>query len=180
MLTEFIHNLAAILALADWVSRTCSPEDQRTQGVPLTLDIVLWLTFKAYEVQGVIQQQTSFNAIGLDHVLLVKIASTAVASFIFSLDRNQALSALSHAFLDGHPLRSYRHAPNAGPRKGWAAARASSQAIELVLLAKAGQPGVPRYFLPPGGDSMMRFSTANQSYLLGHLANGLLRMSSTR
>jgi 2-methylcitrate dehydratase len=100
-------------------------------------------------VQGIIQQQTSFNAVGLDHVLLIKVSVTATVSFIFDLSREEALSAVSHAFMDGHPLRTYRHAPNTGPRKGWAAARASSQAVELVLLAKAGQPAAPSVLTAP-------------------------------
>ena len=116
---------------------------------PHTLETILRLLIKAYEVQGIIQQQTAFNAVGLDHVLLVKVASTAVVSYIFDLSQERALAALSHAFMDGHPLRTYRHAPNAGPRKGWAAARASSQAVELVLLAKAGQPGAPTVLSTP-------------------------------
>jgi len=96
---------------------------------------------KAYEIQGCFQIKNAFNKVGLDHTILVKIASTAVVSWMMGLSIEQTLSALSHAFMDGHPLRVYRQSPNTGPRKGWAAGDACMRAVHLSLLAKAGQPG---------------------------------------
>ena len=104
---------------------------------------------KAYEIQGCFQIKNAFNKVGLDHTILVKVASTAVVSWMLGLNSEQALSALSHAWMDGHPLRLYRQSPNAGPRKGWAAGDACMRAVHLALLARAGQPGAPTVLTQP-------------------------------
>ncbi|KAE8353810.1 hypothetical protein BDV28DRAFT_99995 [Aspergillus coremiiformis] len=129
-------NLGAILSVADWLSQQRVAEGQP----PLSLRTVLTLQIKAYEIQGVLQQKNAFNAHGLDHVILVKVASTAVVAWLLGLPEPAALAAVSHAWIDGHPLRTYRQAPNAGPRKGWAAGDACMRAVHLALLSKrAGQ-----------------------------------------
>lgn len=133
-------NLGAILATTDILART-----ERARGnntcIP-TVGTICEALIKAYEIQGVFQIKNAFNQVGLDHTILVKIASTAVASWLLRLSREQAVIAVSHAWCDGHPLRAYRQYPNAGPRKGWAAGEACKQAVHLAFLAKAGQPGM--------------------------------------
>ena len=104
---------------------------------------------KAHEIQGVMALENSFNRVGLDHVLLVKIASVAVISVILGLNKEQTIDALSQAFVDGQSLRTYRHAPNAGPRKSWAAGDATSRAMQLVWLTKKGQIGYPSAISAP-------------------------------
>jgi len=98
---------------------------------------------KAHEIQGVIALENSFNRVGLDHVVLVKVASTAVVSGLLGLSREQTINAISHAWLDGQSLRTYRHAPNTGSRKSWAAGDATSRAVRLALIAKTGEMGYP-------------------------------------
>lgn len=110
---------------------------------------VLAALIKAYEIQGCFQIANAFNKVGLDHVILVKVASTAVISWMLRLSPEQAKSAVSHAWMDGHPLRVYRQAPNTGPRKGWAAGDACMRAVHLALLAKAGQPGATTALTTP-------------------------------
>lgn len=110
---------------------------------------VLAALIKAYEIQGCFQIANAFNKVGLDHVILVKVASTAVISWMLGLSREQAKSAVSHAWMDGHPLRVYRQAPNTGPRKGWAAGDACMRAVHLALLAKSGQPGATTALTTP-------------------------------
>ena len=127
-------NLGAILAVADWLSRN---------GKPLIMRDVLTAMIKAHEIQGCLALENSFNAVGLDHVLLVKIASTAVASQLLGLTRDQTLNAVSLAFVDGQSLRTYRHAPNTGSRKSWAAGDATSRAVRLALIAQTGEMGYP-------------------------------------
>ncbi len=127
-------NLGAILAVADWLNRN---------GHQLTLRDVLTAMIKAHEIQGCIALENSFNKVGLDHVLLVKVASTAVASQMLGLTREQALNAVSLAFVDGQALRTYRHAPNTGSRKSWAAGDATSRAVRLALIAQTGEMGYP-------------------------------------
>jgi 2-methylcitrate dehydratase len=127
-------NLGAILALADWLSRN---------GKPLTVRDVLTAMIKAHEIQGVIALENSFNRVGLDHVVLVKVASTAVAAQMLGLSREAVINAVSHAWLDGQSLRTYRHAPNTGSRKSWAAGDATSRAVRLALIAKTGEMGYP-------------------------------------
>jgi 2-methylcitrate dehydratase len=127
-------NLGGILATADWLSRN---------GKQLTMRDVLTAMIKAHEIQGCLALENSFNKVGLDHVLLVKVASTAVVSQLLGLTREQTLNAVSLAFVDGQSLRTYRHAPNAGSRKSWAAGDATSRAVRLALMAQTGEMGYP-------------------------------------
>ena len=130
-------NLGGILATADWLSR--SP----TGGRPLKMRDVLTAMIKAHEIQGCIALENSFNKVGLDHVVLVKVASTAVVSQLLGLSREQTIAALSLAWVDGQSLRTYRHAPNTGSRKSWAAGDATSRAVRLALMARSGEMGYP-------------------------------------
>ncbi len=132
-------NLGGILAVADWVSRNAVA----TGKPPLTIKDVLTAIVKAHEIQGVIALENSFNKVGLDHVLLVKVASTAVVSQLLGLTRDETLAAVSLAWVDGQSLRTYRHAPNAGSRKSWAAGDATSRAVRLALIAQTGEMGYP-------------------------------------
>ncbi len=132
-------NLGGILATADWLSRTSVADGK----VPLTMHDVLDAMIRAHEIQGVMALENSFNKVGLDHVLLVKLASTAVVGKFLGLDRNELINAVSLAFVDGHSLRTYRHAPNTGSRKSWAAGDATSRAVRLALIAKTGEMGYP-------------------------------------
>jgi 2-methylcitrate dehydratase len=127
-------NLGGILAVADWLSRN---------GKPLIVRDVLTAMIKAHEIQGVIALENSFNRVGLDHVVLVKVASTAVVSNLLGLSREAIVNAVSHAWVDGQSLRTYRHAPNTGSRKSWAAGDATSRAVRLALIAKTGEMGYP-------------------------------------
>ena len=132
-------NLGGILATADWLSRTAVAQGKP----PLTVRDVLDAMIRAHEIQGVMALENSFNKVGLDHVLLVKLASTAVVGKLLGLSRDELTNAVSHAFVDGHPLRTYRHAPNTGSRKSWAAGDATSRAVRLALIAKTGEMGYP-------------------------------------
>src|SRR5687768_9454054 len=132
-------NLGAILAAADWVSRNAVAAGKP----PLSMRDVLTAMIKAHEIQGCIALENSFNKVGLDHVVLVKVASTAVASAILGLTYDEAINAVSHAWLDGQSLRTYRHAPNTGSRKSWAAGDATARAIRLALISKTGEMGYP-------------------------------------
>ncbi len=132
-------NLGAILAVADFVSRV---KHSRSQP-ELTVRDILSYMIKAYEIQGVLALENSFNSIGLDHVILVKIASTAVATALAGGDKNQIANAISLAIVDGHPLRTYRHSPNTTSRKSWAAGDATSRAVWLAQLALRGEEGIP-------------------------------------
>ena len=132
-------NLGAILAVADWLSRTAIAEGRE----PLTMRHVLTAMIKAHEIQGCIALENSFNKVGLDHVVLVKVASTAVTSRLLGLSRGQTIAALSLAWVDGQSLRTYRHAPNTGSRKSWAAGDATSRAVRLALMARAGEMSYP-------------------------------------
>ena len=132
-------NLGGILATADWLSR------QRVAGgkKPLTMKDVLTAMIKAHEIQGCIALENSFNKVGLDHVVLVKVASTAVVAQMLGLSRDEIVNALSLAWVDGQSLRTYRHAPNTGSRKSWAAGDATSRAVRLALIARTGEMGYP-------------------------------------
>ena len=132
-------NLGGILAVADWLSRVAQAEAR----APVTMRRVLEAMIKAHEIQGCLALENSFNKVGLDHVVLVKVASTAVVSWLLGLTREQTINALSLAWVDGQSLRTYRHAPNTGSRKSWAAGDATSRAVRLALMAKAGEMGYP-------------------------------------
>lgn len=132
-------NLGGILATADWISRTAVAE-----GKPaLLMKDVLDAMIRAHEIQGVLALENSFNKVGLDHVLLVKVASAAVVGKLLGLTRDELINAISLAFVDGQSLRTYRHAPNTGSRKSWAAGDATSRAVRLALIAKTGEMGYP-------------------------------------
>jgi len=132
-------NLGGILAVADYLSR----QNRAVGKDPLTMQDVLTAMIKAHEIQGVLALENSYNRVGLDHVLLVRVASTAVVARMLGGDLEQVLNALSQAWLDGGALRTYRHAPNTGPRKSWAAGDATSRAVRLALIAMTGEIGYP-------------------------------------
>ena len=128
-------NLGGILATADWISRNSKK--------PLLVRDVLTGMIKAHEIQGVLALENSFNRVGLDHVVLVKVASTAVVARMLGCSYDEVINAVSQAWLDGQSLRTYRHAPNTGSRKSWAAGDATSRAVRLALIAKTGEMGYP-------------------------------------
>jgi len=132
-------NLGGILAVADYVSRGAVAAG----GAGPTVRDVLLAMVQAHEVQGVLALENAFNRVGLDHVLLVRLASTAVVTRLLGGDRAQVIHALSNAFLDGGALRTYRHAPNTGSRKSWAAGDATSRAVRHALWALKGEMGYP-------------------------------------
>ncbi len=159
-------NLGAILATADWLSRQQADgvtpvafhtplaaygrqqvyapgAATRPSHAPLTVKDVLTAMIKAHEIQGVLALENSFNRVGLDHVILVRLASTAVTAALLGGTRDQVINAISHAWLDGSALRTYRHAPNTGSRKSWAAGDATSRAVRLALIALTGEMGYP-------------------------------------
>lgn len=138
-------NLGAILAVADYVSR------QRVrEGRPgLLMRDVLTAMIKAHEIQGCLALENSFNRMGLDHVLLVKVASSAIASYLLGGDKDAIQRTLSQVFVDGQSLRTYRHAPNAGSRKSWAAGDATARAVRLALIASTGEMGYPSALTAP-------------------------------
>lgn len=138
-------NLGGILAASDYISQ----KNVQLGKKAFTIFDVLVNMIKAHEIQGILALENSFNRVGLDHVVLVKIASTAVISSLFGLSKEQTINALSQAFVDGQSLRTYRHAPNAGPRKSWAAGDATSRALQLVLLTLKGQIGYPSAITAP-------------------------------
>jgi 2-methylcitrate dehydratase len=127
-------NLGGILATADWLSRN---------GTPLAMREVLTAMIRAHEIQGVIALENSFNRVGLDHVVLVKVATAAVVAHMLGLSREAIINAVSQAWVDGQSLRTYRHAPNTGSRKSWAAGDATSRGVRLALIAKTGEMGYP-------------------------------------
>jgi 2-methylcitrate dehydratase len=132
-------NLGAILAVADWLSRNAVAAGR----APLTMRDILTAMIKAHEIQGCLALENAFNQVGIDHVVLVKVASTAVACGLLGLARDEIINALSLAFVDGQSLRTYRHAPNTGSRKSWAAGDATSRAVRLALIARTGEMGYP-------------------------------------
>src|SRR6266536_5340627 len=132
-------NLGGILALADWLSRNAVAAGKK----PLTMRDVLTAMIKAHEIQGIIALENSFNRVGLDHVVLVKVASTAVIAQMLGLSRDEILNAVSLAWVDGQSLRTYRHSPNTGSRKSWAAGDATSRAVRLALMVAKGEMGYP-------------------------------------
>ncbi|WP_273887370.1 bifunctional 2-methylcitrate dehydratase/aconitate hydratase [Rubrobacter naiadicus] len=133
-------NLGAILAVSDHLSRKRRAEG----GEPLHVRDVLSAAIKAHEIQGVLALENAFNRVGIDHVLLVRVASAAVATRLFGGGREEVESAVSGAFIDGGPLRTYRHAPNVGSRKSWAAGDATSRGVRLAMMAISGEMGYPK------------------------------------
>lgn len=138
-------NLGGILAVADWLSRTAVAAGRP----PLVMRDVLAAMVKAHEIQGCFALENSFNKVGLDHVVLVKVASTAVVAGLLSLSHNAIINAVSLAWVDGQSLRTYRHAPNTGSRKSWAAGDATSRAVRLALIAATGEMGYPGALTAP-------------------------------
>ncbi|MGA8051290.1 MAG: bifunctional 2-methylcitrate dehydratase/aconitate hydratase [Burkholderiales bacterium] len=128
-------NLGGILAAADWMCRSSK--------APLTMRDVLTGMIKAHEIQGVLALENSFNRVGLDHVVLVKVASSAVVAHMIGCSYDEVINAVSQAWVDGQSLRTYRHAPNTGSRKSWAAGDATSRAVRLALISKTGEMGYP-------------------------------------
>ena len=127
-------NLGGILAISDFLSRN---------NKKITMRDVLTAMIKAHEIQGVLALENSFNRVGLDHVVLVKVASTAVVSILLDLNKEETMNAVSQAWVDGQSLRTYRHAPNTGSRKSWAAGDATSRAVRLALISQTGEMGYP-------------------------------------
>ncbi len=132
-------NLGGILAVADWCSRKAVTEGEK----PFAMRDVLTAMIKAHEIQGCLALENSFNKVGLDHVVLVKVASVAVVTHLLGGSRDQIIDALSQAWVDGQSLRTYRHAPNTGSRKSWAAGDATSRAVWLALITLKGEMGYP-------------------------------------
>ncbi|HEY7378715.1 MAG TPA: bifunctional 2-methylcitrate dehydratase/aconitate hydratase [Steroidobacteraceae bacterium] len=132
-------NLGAVLSVADYLSRRAVAQGKKS----LAVRDVLTAMIKAHEIQGVIALENSFNRVGLDHVLLVRVASTAVAAQMLGATREQVINAVSNAWIDGGALRTYRHAPNTGSRKSWAAGDATSRAVRHALIALTGEMGYP-------------------------------------
>lgn len=132
-------NLGGILAVSDYISRQRAARGE----APLTVRDVLTAAIKAHEIQGVLALENSMNRVGLDHVMFVKIASTAVVTALLGGSRDEVINALSNAWIDNASLRTYRHAPNTGSRKSWAAGDATSRAVRLGLMALKGEMGYP-------------------------------------
>ena len=132
-------NMGGILMVADWISRN----NVAARKDPLTVRDVLTAMIKAHEIQGCIALENSFNKVGLDHVVLVKVATTAVVAQMLGLTRDEVVNAISLAWVDGQSLRTYRHSPNTGSRKSWAAGDATARGVRLALIAKTGEMGYP-------------------------------------
>lgn len=166
-------NLGGILATADWLSRQAA---RQGRAGPTMLD-VLTAMIQAHEIQGCIALENAFNRVGLDHVVLVKVASTAVVSRLLGLDRDKLLNALSLAWVDGQSLRTYRQAPDAGSRKSWAAGDATSRAVQFALMASKGEMGYPRALTAPTwgfydvnfGGQPFRFQRPYGSYVMENI-----------
>jgi len=139
-------NLGGILATADYLSRQAEGHGKD----PLTIHELLTAMIKAHEIQGVLALENSYNRVGLDHVLLVRVATTAVVTRMLGGDRDTIIAALSNAWIDGGALRTYRHAPNTGSRKSWAAGDATSRGVRLSLMAMTGEMGYPSALSAPG------------------------------
>ena len=163
-------NLGGILAMGDYLSRTAVA----TGRSPLTMRTVLSAMIMAHEIQGILALENSYNRVGLDHVLLVRVASTAVVAKMMGATRDQIVDAVSQAWVDGCSLRTYRHAPNAGSRKSWAAGDATSRAVRLAMITMKGEMGLPSVLTAPTwgyydvlfkGDEF-RFQRAYGSYVM--------------
>ena len=142
-------NLGAILAVADWISRTNRAGGKLGNGKILTIRDVLEAMIKAHEIQGCLALENSYNKVGLDHVVLVKVASAAVVSKMLGLSEEQTRDVVTQAWVDGQSLRTYRHTPNTMSRKSWAAGDACQRAVNLALKVSKGQAGVPTVLSAP-------------------------------
>ena len=150
-------NLGGILAVTDWLSRTRAAEGR----APFTVRDVMIAMVKAHEIQGVLALDNSFNRVGIDHVLLVKVATAAVITGLLGGDRNQVINAVSQAWLDA-TLRTYRHAPNTGSRKSWAAGDATSRGVRFALMAMTQEMGYPTALSAPEWGFYDRWFEGNQ------------------
>src|SRR5260370_11688752 len=161
------YNFGGIVALSDYVSR-----QRKDKSNPLTIRQVLGAAVQAYEIQGVLALSHSFNRVGLDHVLLVRVASTAVITKLLGGSRDEIINALANAFIDGGALRTYRHAPNTGSSKSWAAGDATSRAVFHGLQVLRGEMGYPTALTAPRwgfqyvlfGGQTIRFAHSFASY----------------
>ncbi|KAL8998805.1 MAG: hypothetical protein Q9169_002255 [Polycauliona sp. 2 TL-2023] len=142
-------NLGGILAVADWASRTNRAGGHIGNGTIVTIRQVLEAMIKAHEIQGCLALENSYNKVGLDHVVLVKVATAAVVSRMLGLSERQTADAVSQAWVDGQSLRTYRHSPNTMSRKSWAAGDACQRAVNLVLKVQRGEHGVPTVLSAP-------------------------------
>lgn len=142
-------NLGGILAVADWISRTNRAGGHIGNGTIVKIKDVLEAMIKAHEIQGCLALENSFNKVGLDHVVLVKVATAAVVSKMLGLPERQTADAISQAWVDGQSLRTYRHSPNTMSRKSWAAGDACQRAVNLVLKVQKGEHGVPTVLSAP-------------------------------
>lgn len=166
-------NLGGILALADYLGRQAEQAGQE----PLRMHQVLTLMIKAHEIQGCMALENSFNRVGLDHVILVKLATAAVACVLLGGDRDMILRCLSQVCVDGQSLRTYRHAPNAGSRKSWAAGDATARAVRLALLTQKGEMGYPSALTAPKwgfyavsfGEKAFKLQRPYGSYVMEHI-----------
>ena len=165
-------NLGGILAVADYLSQKKLADG----GAPLAMRDVLEAMIKAHEIQGVLALENSFNRVGLCHVLLVRVATTAVVARMMGCDREQMLAAVSHAWVDGAALRTYRHAPNAGSRKSWAAGDATARGVRLADIARRGEMGIPGVLsAPQWGFYDVSFSHTNKDLALKNKADRKFR-----
>lgn len=166
-------NLGAILAVADYICRQNCSNNKK----PILMHDVLTAMIKAHEIQGCLALENSFNRVGLDHVILVKVASAAVTAWLLGADKDQMLRTLSQVFVDGQSLRTYRHAPNAGSRKSWAAGDATARAVRLALIAQAGEVGYPSALTAPTwgfydvlfNKKPFAFQRSYDSYVMEHI-----------
>ena len=142
-------NLGGILAVADWISRTNRAGGHIGTGTIVKIKDVLEAMIKAHEIQGCLALENSFNKVGLDHVVLVKVATAAVVSKMMGLSERQTADAISQAWVDGQSLRTYRHSPNTMSRKSWAAGDACQRAVSLVMKVQRGEQGVPTVLSAP-------------------------------
>lgn len=132
-------SFAGLLAVADWLSRTRVAEGRK----PLVMRVVLEAAVKTYEIMGGLALENGFTAVGLDHTLLIKVATAPVVTKLLGGNHEEIVNALSQAWVDGHPLAIFRRKPNTGPRKSWAAGDAASRGVRLALMAVKGEIGCP-------------------------------------
>jgi 2-methylcitrate dehydratase len=166
-------NLAGILAVADFVCR----KRMATGDAPLLMGDVLTAMIKAYEIQGIMALENSFNRVGLDHVVLVKLATAAVVTRLLGGGREEIVNVVSQVWVDGQSLRTYRHAPNTGSRKSWAAGDASSRGVRLALAVMAGETGYPSaltaktwgFYDVSFREETFRFQRPYGSYVMGNI-----------